>query len=85
MAGLELDCDAADRREVISGNVSLEKKGAVAHESMGDIDDAHVGLEFPSEQDLVTLRRVSGDIPWTAFCWFFLTFSNRGATDPIWQ
>ncbi|KIM60959.1 hypothetical protein SCLCIDRAFT_123160 [Scleroderma citrinum Foug A] len=34
---------------------------------MGDIDDAHVGLEFPSEQDLVTLRRVSDDIPWTAF------------------
>jgi len=48
---------------------------------LGDIDGAHVGLEFPSEKDLVTLRRVSDDIPWSAFRWFF----HRGAADLIWQ
>lgn len=42
MASLELGCDAADHREVISDDVPLERKGAVAHESMDDIDDAHV-------------------------------------------
>ena len=76
MAGFELDCDAADHREVISDDVPLERKGAVAHESMGDIDGVHVGLEFPSEKDLVTLRRVSDDIPWSAFRWFFPAFSS---------
>ena len=75
MAGLDRDVVAAmavaDRHEATSYDASLEKKGATAHESMDDSDDAHVGLEFPSEEELVTLRRVSDDIPWTAFCWVF--------------
>lgn len=80
-SGMALDRDViaamavAERHEVISYDASLEKKAVTAHESIDDSDGAHAGLEFPSEEELVTLRRISDDIPWTAFCWFFRTSS----------
>ena len=78
MAGLELDCKGmvamavADRQEVISDDVSLEKKS----EATGGTDDGHIGLVFPSDEELATLRRVSDSIPWTAFCWFSFSFAE---------
>jgi len=45
--------------------VSLEKDLVPTDDD--DIDSAHEGLEFPSEEELATLRRVSDAIPWTAY------------------
>jgi hypothetical protein len=36
------------------------------------IDDGiHNGLEFPTEEEIATLRRVSDNIPWSAYCEIF--------------
>lgn len=90
MAGLEPDRDVVaamagvERHEVISYSASLEKKGVTLHECTDDMDDPHEGLELPSDEELITLRRVSDDIPWTAFCWCFYTNLRGGAVDLIW-
>jgi POT family proton-dependent oligopeptide transporter len=69
MAGLELDHSIPaglvedDRR--LSLNASLEKKDPVPMDD--DDDSAHEGLEFPSEEELATLHRVSDALPWTAY------------------
>lgn len=69
MAGLELDRDipaalAEDDRR-LSLAASLEKKDLMPVDD--DDDSAHEGLEFPSEEELATLRRVSDALPWTAY------------------
>lgn len=65
MAGLEIDhgIPAEDDRR-FSLATSLEKKDPVLD---SDDDSAHEGLEFPSEEELATLRRVSDTLPWTAY------------------
>ncbi|KAF9233612.1 POT family-domain-containing protein [Melanogaster broomeanus] len=69
MAGLELDrgipagLAEADRHSPLS-EASLEKKVAMMDD---DVNSAHEGLEFPSEEELATLRRVSDAIPWSAY------------------
>ena len=37
------------------------------HSSVGKAND---GLEFPTEEERLTLRRVSDSIPWNAYCKF---------------
>lgn len=37
-----------------------------------DVDDPHAGLEFPTEEERLTLRRVSDTIPWNAYRMFNL-------------
>ncbi|KAG8213144.1 hypothetical protein J3R82DRAFT_11551 [Butyriboletus roseoflavus] len=69
MARLEPDHSIAaklagdDRR--LSLTASLEKKDSIPIDD--DDDSAHEGLEFPSEEELATLRRVSDALPWTAY------------------
>ncbi|KAL4063881.1 POT family-domain-containing protein [Scleroderma yunnanense] len=83
MASLVLDHNPlvtetrADCPEDISYDASLKKKDVIALESMDDMDDAHMGLEFPSEEELVTLRRVSDDIPWTAYSIALVELAER--------
>lgn len=69
MAGLEPDRTipsalAEDDRR-LSLVASLEKKDPLSVDD--DVDSAHEGLEFPSEEELATLRRVSDALPWTAY------------------
>lgn len=33
-----------------------------------EVDDVHAGLEFPTEEERLTLRRVADALPWTAYC-----------------
>ena len=74
MAGLQTD-DAilagyaeADRDQYI-----LEKKlGSGSHdhiisEATQELDGIHDGLEFPTDEERDTLRRVSDSIPWNAY------------------
>ena len=69
MADLELERDippglAKDDRRV-SPAASVEKQDMIPVDD--DVDSVHEGLEFPSEEELVTLRRVSDALPWTAY------------------
>lgn len=68
MADLELchDFQAAALVEDRSLTASLEKKDLIPVDD-DDIDSAHEGLEFPSEEELATLRRVSDTLPWAAY------------------
>ncbi|KAH0833178.1 POT family-domain-containing protein [Lanmaoa asiatica] len=66
MASLEPDrsipAALAEDDRYLSLSASLERK-----DLDDDVDSAHEGLEFPSEEELATLRRVSDAIPWTAY------------------
>ena len=75
MAGLQTD-DAilagyaeADRDQYI-----MEKKfGSGSHdhiisETTQELDGIHDGLEFPTDEERDTLRRVSDSLPWSAYC-----------------
>ena len=42
-----------------------------------ELDGIHDGLEFPSEEERATLRRVPGTIPWNAYCEFVLFWTFR--------
>lgn len=53
--------------ERLSLAASLEKKDPLP---VNDDDSTHEGLEFPSKEELATLRRVSDTIPWTAYSAF---------------
>ena len=85
MAGLEPDRDTPaelveDERR-LSSPASSDKKDLILVDDDDDDDNAHAGLEFPSDEELLTLRRVSDKLPWTAysqcllsfFCFFSLT------------
>ncbi|KAF9219028.1 PTR2-domain-containing protein [Gyrodon lividus] len=71
MAGLELDrvipagLAEADLHRPVS-EASFEKKDGIVVTG-DDVDSVHQGLEFPTEEELATLRRVSDTIPWTAY------------------
>ncbi|KIJ60849.1 hypothetical protein HYDPIDRAFT_116711 [Hydnomerulius pinastri MD-312] len=74
MAGLQLDRDipaalAEVDRHRPSYDASFEKKdGMVVTEAVDDdVDSVHEGLEFPTEEELATLRRVSDSIPWASY------------------
>lgn len=69
MAAVELDRSApaglAEDDQQLSLAATLEKKDLVPMDD--DDDSVHEGLEFPTEEELVTLRRVSDALPWTAY------------------
>lgn len=69
MAGLEHDrsihAGLAESDQHPPLSPSLEKKGLPVDDD--DDDSVHEGLEFPTEEELVTLRRVSDAIPWPAY------------------
>ena len=72
MAGLDADKDIiAGLAEAKRDELELEKKG-IRPESRAsteeDLDGIHDGLEFPTEDEKKTLRRVSDKIPWSAYC-----------------
>ena len=71
MAGLQADRDiVAGLAEAKHAEYELEKKGlspaASSHEQ--ELDGIHDGLEFPTEEEKHTLRRVPDQVPWSAYC-----------------
>jgi len=41
-----------------------------------ELGGIHDGLEFPTEEERATLRRVPGTIPWNAYCVFVFFFGH---------
>ena len=71
MAGLQADRDiVAGLAEAKHAEYELEKKGlspaASSHEQ--ELDGIHDGLEFPTEEEKHTRRRVPDQVPWSAYC-----------------
>jgi len=51
-----------------SSNYEKRLSDSIADDSYGkEIDSVHEGLVFPTDEELLTLRRVSDAIPWTAY------------------
>ena len=68
MAGLQADRDIiAGLAEAKRDEFELEKKGLAPSEASHDLDGVHDGLEFPTEDEKATLRRVSDSLPWSAY------------------
>ena len=70
MAGLQADRDiVAGLAEAKHAEYELEKKGlspaASSHEQ--ELDGIHDGLEFPTEEEKQTLRRVADTLPLRAY------------------
>lgn len=47
-----------------------DEKVPAGDEASSDVleDDAHAGLEFPTEEERLTLRRVADALPWSSYC-----------------
>ncbi|KAI0764944.1 oligopeptide transporter [Fomes fomentarius] len=87
MAGLDADKDIiAGLAEAKRHELELEKRGISPVESAHEqeLDGIHDGLEFPTEEEKRTLRRVSDNIPWSAYliatCELAERFSYYGST-----
>ena len=75
MAGLQADKDIiAGLAEATRDEAELYDKKKIesttSHEH--ELDGIHDGLEFPTEEERLTLRRVSDTIPWSAYREFYL-------------
>nr|VWO95986.1 WxL domain surface protein [Ganoderma boninense] len=87
MAGLQADKDIiAGLAEAKHDELELEKKGLSPTSSnhSHELDGIHDGLEFPTEEEKKTLRRVADTLPWAAYliavCELAERFSYYGTT-----
>ena len=57
----------------------IEKEAAMGKNAFVTVDEDSLsfGSEEPTEEDLATLKRVSGSIPWTAYTIAFVEFCER--------
>ena len=62
-----------DEKRAIDGRSSSPSE----HEHPGEVFEADLMGEEPTEEELKTLRRVSGKIPWTAFTIAFVELCER--------
>lgn len=70
MAGHGPDDTLAGLAEAKKNEFEYEKKYSLENVTSSvehEVDDVHEGLEFPSEEERHTLRRVSDKIPWSAY------------------
>ena len=72
MAGLDHDADVVAGIAEANKDLAIMEKGKIdvydAESDKNAADGIHDGLEFPSDEDLRTLRHVPDDIPWNAYC-----------------
>ena len=68
MAGLVQDTDFAALSETKKHDAEVEKLHTISSESTSELDGIHDGLEFPTDEERATLRRVSDTLPWSAYC-----------------
>ncbi|KAK0199819.1 POT family-domain-containing protein [Desarmillaria ectypa] len=61
-------------KKVHADEVSLTEKGAILE---NELDGIHDGLEFPTEEEIDTLRRVSDTIPWNAYLIAIVEMAER--------
>ena len=81
MAGLQADTDIlAGLAEAQRVSLELEKKGLASPHSdeEHELDGVHDDLEFPTEEEKQTLRRVSDTLPLSAYCEFKHTAITLG-------
>ncbi|OBZ77984.1 putative peptide transporter ptr2 [Grifola frondosa] len=82
MAGLQTD-DAAfagyaeAKRDEARLGVDEKKAVSSAEVSQAELDGIHDGLEFPTDEERETLRRVSDALPWTAYLIAFVELAER--------
>lgn len=72
MAGLQADNDilagvaGAEKNQLKDlDRTSAFNEKSISHEAN---ESSEEGVEFPTEEEIATLRRVSDAIPWTAYC-----------------
>ncbi|KAI5989801.1 POT family-domain-containing protein [Pisolithus orientalis] len=90
MAGLESDREIlaalteVEHHEKFAYDFTLKEKGTVLGED-AEVDPIHEGLEFPTEEELFALRRVSDAIPWTAYMIAVVELAERFSVNFIQQ
>ncbi|THU84559.1 peptide transporter PTR2A [Dendrothele bispora CBS 962.96] len=75
----------AETRDARTGEVDLKKEkpylgqdgGSSNKEADDVVDDLHDGLEFPTEEERLTLRRISDKIPWPAYLIAIVEMAER--------
>ncbi|KAI0789000.1 PTR2-domain-containing protein [Irpex lacteus] len=80
MAGLQHDGDVLAGYAV--AELSEKKLGSsddhiVSDAASHELDGIHDGLEFPTEEEKATLRRVADDVPWGAYLIAFIELCER--------
>lgn len=73
MASIQRDDDALAGLAHAEKNKSHTLDSDHSYDRKGDpevpvLDGIHDGLEFPTEEEKQTLRRVADSIPWNAYC-----------------
>jgi POT family proton-dependent oligopeptide transporter len=71
--------NAASNLETVEAAVALEPKVATVVKNSSDRSSSIQINEYerPTEEELATLRRVSGQIPWTAYAVAFIELCER--------
>ncbi|KAF9531503.1 POT family-domain-containing protein [Crepidotus variabilis] len=82
MAGLQRDTDAiaaiADVKKMDTSIPSEKLSGEFHDHDLDHEDDGvHDGLEFPTDEEIATLRRVSDAIPWNAYLIAIVELAER--------
>ncbi|KAG1867669.1 hypothetical protein F4604DRAFT_918681 [Suillus subluteus] len=65
-AGL-LDRDTQHTSDPVYDSEKKFSDNMVADSLDDDVDSIHEGMQFPTEEEMLTLRRVSDKIPWSAY------------------
>ena len=81
MAGLDNDNTGipSDLKKIDSATSEAHQPPAFHHE----LDGIHDGLDFPSEHERQTLRRVADTVPWNAYRKSSFIFPSRGHSDNV--
>ncbi|XP_006456297.1 hypothetical protein AGABI2DRAFT_195475 [Agaricus bisporus var. bisporus H97] len=67
--------DLAEKHpEVVDDKVNARDE---VSSEVDEVDDVHAGLEFPTEEERLTLRRVADALPWTAYLIAFVELAER--------
>ncbi|KAJ7437895.1 POT family-domain-containing protein [Mycena galericulata] len=81
MAGLQTDTGVfAAESEVLKHQSEKHHDDNLDEKSIPEVDDGdhdHEGLEFPTDEERATLRRVSDQIPWNAYLIAFVEAAER--------
>ncbi|KAF9788444.1 PTR2-domain-containing protein [Thelephora terrestris] len=83
MAGLQIDTDALAAIAHAEKNLAQDKSHSdYSHDQKYDPeapvqDGIHDGLEFPTDEERITLRRVTDTIPWNSFLIAFIELVER--------
>ena len=82
MAGLQADIDPLSAVHLSEKQKSHTLESDFSYDRKDDPeapvqDGIHDGLEFPTEEERMTLRRVTDTIPWNAYRELFLFTSDR--------